>query len=266
VTQRPSRSVISARSIARTGTSLPGRQRRCGRSRRRWHPSRRCRDLACRVERRQARIAPEVRTLLHWMLHRLKNCSRSSALRLSLCRNMYIHNKQVTSGILGVSLEKKDALRQRGEKRSWHKRLRPDFMRSAALLPQGWQKDVRLTLRTDGSPVEVGCAEPADERASYACSRDGEPAQPRFSARHGRPCRGEGPCQRQLLELAHCHVQVRAVDDAGSCRGGRRPALHGNAGGRLLPCRRVSLSAPRQGWPALRQHRRNGRAHRGGER
>jgi formimidoylglutamate deiminase len=79
---------------------------------------------------------------------------------------MYIHNKQVTSGILGVSLEKKDALRQRGEQAVMAQTVATRLHAGAALLPQGWQKDVRLTLE-DGriSRVETSVEpEPADER------------------------------------------------------------------------------------------------------
>jgi formimidoylglutamate deiminase len=67
---------------------------------------------------------------------------------------------------LGVSLEKKDALRQRGEQAVMAQTVATRLHAGAALLPQGWQKDVRLTLE-DGriSRVETSVApEPADER------------------------------------------------------------------------------------------------------
>jgi formiminoglutamate deiminase len=67
---------------------------------------------------------------------------------------------------LGVSLEKKDARRQRGEKPAMAQTVATRLHASAALLPQGWQKDVRLTLeggRITGIEAAVA-PEPADER------------------------------------------------------------------------------------------------------
>ena len=103
-------------------------------------------------------------------------------------------------------------------------------------LPDGWASNVRIVdRRTARSPASSrnAAAQPGDERHAILLPGDAQPAQPRLPARHGRARRNARAVGRQFLELARGDVPLRADDDAGPGRGGRRAALCRDAGGRL---------------------------------
>ena len=91
----------------------------------------------------------------------------------------------------------------------------------------------------------------------------GERPFARLPARHGRALRGaRAASARHLLDLAADHVPLPRPSDARGRRGDRQPRADGDAGGGLRHQRRVPLPPPPARRRALRQCRRDGRAHR----
>ena len=91
-----------------------------------------------------------------------------------------------------------------------------------------------LELPLDGSLHRGKARRPSRAKdAADPHPRHAQPAQPRLPARHGGPGRDARTRRRQLLVVARGDVPLRAVDDAGRCRGGGRAALRRDAGGRL---------------------------------
>ena len=161
---------------------------------------------------------------------------------------MYIHIEDDASASIGASRRNVTA-----------------FFAEQALLPDGWQRNVRIDAR--GRPHRAGRAgrgAAARRRAPRASLLPGMPNLHSHAFQRGMAGLAEtrGPAADSFWTWREVMYRFALTHDAGRGRGGRRAALRRDAGGRLHARRRVPLSAPRPRRHALCRHRRDGRAHR----